>query len=113
MEAYFQKESQRFTLKLDIRSGTDFQKEVWKYLLSIPYGKTTTYSRIAEDLGDRKAVRAVGRAVGANPIGIIIPCHRVIGADGDLTGFAWGINRKKTLLNLENPGTYGVQASLF
>jgi len=113
MEEYFAGTRKQFELKLDIRSGTDFQRNVWQYLLGIPYGKTTTYSRIAEDLGDAKAVRAVGRAIGANPIGIIIPCHRVIGVDGSLTGYAWGVSRKKKLLELENPGDYGVQSSLF
>ena len=113
LEEFFAAKRKQFELKLDLRAGTDFQRSVWQYLLEIPYGKTTTYSRIAEDLGDAKAVRAVGRAVGANPIGIIVPCHRVIGADGSLTGYAWGLSRKKKLLELENPGDYGVQSSLF
>lgn len=113
LEAYFNRKIQKFDLRVDLRSGTEFQREVWKYLLAIPYGRTTTYSRIAEDLGDRKAVRAVGRAVGANPIGIIVPCHRVIAIDGKLTGYAWGIERKRKLLHLENPGAYGEQSSLF
>jgi methylated-DNA-[protein]-cysteine S-methyltransferase len=113
LEEYFTKGHERFDLKIDIRSGTDFQREVWRYLLGIPYGQTTTYSRIAEDLGDKKAVRAIGQAVGANPIAIVVPCHRVIAVDGDLTGFAWGIERKRKLLELEKAALYGVQQTLF
>lgn len=113
LEAYFKKELESFDLKLDFRNGTDFQREVWKYLLGIPYGQTVSYSRIAEHLGDKKAVRAVGQAVGANPITIIIPCHRVIAADGELTGFAWGVERKRKLLELEKEKLYGVQTTLF
>jgi methylated-DNA-[protein]-cysteine S-methyltransferase len=112
LEEYFLKGREQFDLKLDIR-GTDFQKEIWQYLIGIPYGHTVSYSRIAEDIGDKKAVRAVGRAVGANPLGIIIPCHRVIGIDGELTGFAWGIERKRKLLELEKASLYGTQQSLF
>lgn len=113
LEEYLNKERESFDLKIDLRSGTDFQREVWKYLLAIPYGQTVSYSRIAEDLGDRKSVRAVGQAVGANPVAIIIPCHRVIAADGALTGFAWGIERKRKLLQLEKEKKYGVQSTLF
>ena len=81
--------------------GTPFQKAVWNELLKIPYGTTTTYAAIAAALGKPKACRAVGRAVGANPICIIIPCHRVIGSSGELTGFAYGLDVKRTLLSCE------------
>jgi O-6-methylguanine DNA methyltransferase len=82
--------------------GADFQMKVWKELTNIPYGKTRSYSDIAKSLGNPKSARAVGNACNRNPIAIIIPCHRVLGADGALTGYAGGIERKKFLLNLEN-----------
>ncbi|HAZ22397.1 MAG TPA: cysteine methyltransferase, partial [Firmicutes bacterium] len=85
--------------------GTTFQKSVWHELLKIPYGTTTTYATIATAIGNAKACRAVGRAVGANPIFIIIPCHRVIGSSGKLTGFAYGLDVKRFLLGCE--GSYG------
>lgn len=113
LEEYFAQKRKSFDLRVDIRQGTGFQREVWQYLLGIPYGQTRSYSRIAEDLGDKKAVRAVGRALGANKVGIIIPCHRVLGADGTLTGYAWGTERKRQLLQLESGGNYGLQTSLF
>ncbi|HWE56448.1 MAG TPA: methylated-DNA--[protein]-cysteine S-methyltransferase [Acidimicrobiales bacterium] len=81
--------------------GTDFQKDVWRSLLAIPYGTTTTYGTIAERIGRPTYSRAVGAAVGANPVGIIVPCHRVIGVNGSLTGFAGGLDRKTALLALE------------
>lgn len=81
--------------------GTSFQKSVWNELLKIPYGTTTTYASIATAIGNPKACRAVGRAVGANPIFIIVPCHRVIGSSGKLTGFAYGLDVKRTLLDRE------------
>jgi AraC family transcriptional regulator of adaptative response/methylated-DNA-[protein]-cysteine methyltransferase len=86
--------------KLDLH-GTEFQIRVWKQLMRIPAGKTTTYGDIASTLGDRKLARAVGSAIGANPIGMIIPCHRVLAADGGIGGFRWGIGRKKMLLEEE------------
>lgn len=113
LDEYFKGQRQRFELPLDIRQGTEFQQAIWRLLLEIPYGKTVTYTQIAERWGDRKAIRAVGGAIGQNPIGIIIPCHRVIGADGSLTGFAWGVERKRQLLQLEMPGIFGKQAALF
>ena len=79
-------------------AGTDFQRRVWEILLTIPYGETTTYGAIARQLGDRMSAQAVGQAVGRNPIAILIPCHRVVGAKGQLTGYAWGIERKQRLL---------------
>ncbi len=81
--------------------GTDFQRAVWQALMSIPYGTTRSYRDIAEQIGHAKAVRAVGAANGANPIPVIIPCHRVIGADGSLTGFGGGLDKKRYLLDLE------------
>lgn len=97
---YFDGIRERFDLKL-FTDGTDFQKNVWKELLNIPYGSTITYSELASKIGDSKAVRAVGAANGQNPISIIIPCHRVIGADGKLVGYGGGIEKKKWLLDFE------------
>ena len=82
-------------------AGTPFQRDVWQELLRIPYGKTTHYGAVAQRIGKPSAVRAVGAANGRNPISIIIPCHRVIGADNDLTGYAGGLQRKEALLRLE------------
>lgn len=82
--------------------GTKFQEQVWKALTKIAYGDTVSYGDIASDINNPKAVRAVGAAIGKNPISIIIPCHRVIGSDGKLTGFAGGLSTKEFLLNLEN-----------
>ena len=83
--------------------GTDFQKKVWKELLEIPFGKTASYQEVTNKLGDPKAIRAVANANGKNPLWIVIPCHRVIGSDGSLTGYAGGLWRKKWLLDHENP----------
>ena len=82
-------------------AGTDFQKKVWKELLNIPYGQTKTYKEIAKAINNEKATRAVASAIGKNPLMIIIPCHRVIGSDGNLRGYAYGLDIKKTLLELE------------
>ena len=98
---YFEGKRKNFTVKLDWE-GTNFQKRVWTYLLTIPFGKTTSYMNIAKALGDEKSVRAVGTANGQNNIAIIIPCHRVIGSNGSLTGYAGGIWRKDWLLKHEN-----------
>jgi methylated-DNA-[protein]-cysteine S-methyltransferase len=97
---YFAGNLQAFDLPLAPR-GTEFQQSVWSALLEIPYGQTTTYSTIANKIGRPAAVRAVGAANGANPIPIIIPCHRVIGANGSLTGFGGGLDVKRQLLALE------------
>jgi methylated-DNA-[protein]-cysteine S-methyltransferase len=97
LRAYFAGDLKQFELRLDT-GGTPFQRRVWTALLSIPYGATTTYGRLAQQLGDPRAVRAVGLANGRNPISIIIPCHRVIGADGSLTGYGGGLPRKRWLL---------------
>lgn len=109
LEEYFNGSKKEFNLKLNPQ-GTDFQKRVWKELLLVPYGKTRTYLEQSKQLGDVKAIRAVASANGKNPIWILIPCHRIIGSDGSLTGYAGGIWRKKWLLEHENPST---QQSLF
>ncbi|MBA3550745.1 methylated-DNA--[protein]-cysteine S-methyltransferase [Patescibacteria group bacterium] len=85
---------------LDVQ-GTSFQKKVWKLLQSIPKGKTSTYGALAKQLGDTKLSRAVGTAIGNNPIGYIIPCHRVIKSNGELSGFRWGVDRKRAMLSFE------------
>jgi methylated-DNA-[protein]-cysteine S-methyltransferase len=100
LSRYFAGELQRFTLKFDT-GGTAFQKAVWQALTSIPFGETRSYAEIARQIGRPKAVRAVGAANGRNPISIIVPCHRVIGANGKLTGFAGGLKAKEILLGLE------------
>jgi methylated-DNA-[protein]-cysteine S-methyltransferase len=100
LKEYFAGQRKRFDLPLDFH-GTDFQKSVWQALLAIPYGETRSYGQIACQLGNEKAVRAVGAANGKNPIAIIAPCHRVIGASGALTGFAGGLEAKQFLLDLE------------
>lgn len=102
LEEYFKGERLNFDLTLNPK-GTDFQLKVWKELLNIPYGKTRTYLQQSKTLGDVKAIRAVASANGKNPLWIIIPCHRIIGSDGSLTGYAGGIWRKKWLLAHENP----------
>lgn len=102
LHQYFQKKRRIFELPLKPQ-GTDFQKMVWRALQDIPYGGVATYSEIARKIGRDKAARAVGLANARNPLPIIIPCHRVIGADGGLTGFAYGLQMKETLLQLETP----------
>jgi methylated-DNA-[protein]-cysteine S-methyltransferase len=100
LHAYFDGQLRAFDLPLKT-DGTEFQQTVWRALREIPYGETTTYSTIAKQIGKPAAVRAVGAANGANPIPIVIPCHRVIGASGSMTGFGGGIDVKKRLLALE------------
>ncbi|WLI30903.1 methylated-DNA--[protein]-cysteine S-methyltransferase [Pseudomonas rhodesiae] len=100
---YFAGRRDRFELELEF-TGTDFQKQVWRALLTIPFGETRSYSQIAQQIGNPSAVRAVGAANGRNPISIIAPCHRVIGASGGLTGFAGGLEAKQYLLALEDRG---------
>lgn len=100
LHAYFQGTLTHFTLPIKTE-GTSFQKSVWEALTAIAYGETKTYQYIARAIKNEKAVRAVGAAIGANPISIIIPCHRVIGSNGKLTGFAGGLETKATLLGLE------------
>lgn len=102
LEEYFNGERTDFSLKLNPQ-GTDFQKRVWNALLAIPYSKTTSYLQLSKDLGDVKAIRAVANANGKNPLWIIVPCHRVIGSDGSLTGYAGGLHRKQWLIEHESP----------
>jgi methylated-DNA-[protein]-cysteine S-methyltransferase len=109
LNEYFEGERNEFSLKLN-PEGTDFQKRVWGKLLTIPYGKTTSYLQLSKNLGDVKAIRAVANANGKNPLWIIVPCHRVIGSDGSLTGYAGGLGRKQWLINHESPNK---QQSLF
>lgn len=111
LTAYFAGELTQFALPL-APQGTPFQQEVWAYLQTIPYGRTTTYGAIAEALGKPNASRAVGAANGRNPIAIIIPCHRVIGSDGKLTGYAGGLKIKEALLGLERNGRLGTTQQL-
>ena len=103
---YFEGKITYFTFKLN-PSGTEFQQKVWKALLEIPFGKTISYLELSKQLGDVKAIRAVASANGKNPLWIVVPCHRVIGTDGSLTGYAGGLWRKKWLLEHENPTNQG------
>ncbi|WP_373350510.1 methylated-DNA--[protein]-cysteine S-methyltransferase [Acinetobacter bereziniae] len=100
LNEYFQGHRTQFDLALDF-AGTEFQQKVWQALLTIPFGETRSYKQIAEQIGNVKAVRAVGAANGKNPISIIAPCHRVVGANGKLVGFAGGLENKDVLLKLE------------
>ena len=109
LSEYFDGKRTHFELQLNLQ-GTEFQKKVWNSLLQIPYGKTTSYANQAKQLGDIKAIRAVASANGKNPLWIIIPCHRVVGTNGSLTGYAGGLWRKKWLLNHESSAK---QTSLF
>ena len=101
LKEYFGGKRQIFSIKLDLL-GTDFQMRVWKELEKIPYGKTVTYHELAERIGEPKAFRAVGQADAKNPVSVIIPCHRVLGNDGKLVGYAGGLQRKKWLLEHEH-----------
>lgn len=109
LEEYFKGKRTYFNLKLNPK-GTEFQQKIWNELLEVPFGKTRTYLEQSKKLGDVKAIRAVASANGKNPIWIVIPCHRIIGSNGSLTGYAGGIWRKKWLLEHENPSA---QQSLF
>ena len=100
LDEYFAGTLRQFSVLLDLR-GTAFQREVWELLREIPYGETCSYSQIARALGRPGASRAVGRAAGTNPVAIIVPCHRVIGAGGELVGYGGGLERKRALLELE------------
>lgn len=102
LKEYFDGKRTKFDLKINPQ-GTDFQKGVWDELLNIPFGKTLSYLELSKRLGDVKAIRAVAAANGKNPLWIVVPCHRVIGSNGDLTGYAGGLHRKKWLLNHESP----------
>lgn len=109
LQEYFEGKRKDFDLILS-PEGTNFQRRVWTQLQKIPFGKTTSYQQMANQLGDPKVIRAAASANGKNPISIIIPCHRVIGSDGSLTGYAGGLHRKKWLLEHENPSS---QQTLF
>jgi methylated-DNA-[protein]-cysteine S-methyltransferase len=111
LQEYFAGKRTLFSLPLD-PVGTEFQREVWNILSGIPYGETMTYAGIAKQMGNPKAVRAVGAANGRNPISIVVPCHRVIGSSGELTGFAGGLEAKATLLSLEGVKRGKVQIEL-
>jgi methylated-DNA-[protein]-cysteine S-methyltransferase len=102
LNEYFEGIRKQFNLKLNPQ-GTDFQKRVWKQLEQIPYGKTWSYLELSKQIGDIKAIRAVAHANGKNPLWIIVPCHRVIGSDGSLTGYAGGLPSKQWLLEHESP----------
>ena len=104
LEEYFSKKRKDFDIPL-LMAGTDFQKSVWEGLIQIPYGTTTSYLDLAKSIGNEKAVRAVASANGANAISIFVPCHRVVGSNGMLTGYAGGLDVKEKLLTLENGNT--------
>jgi methylated-DNA-[protein]-cysteine S-methyltransferase len=104
LQAYFAHRRRDFDLAIDGSDGTPFQQRVWHALRSIPYGATVSYGTIARTIGQPSAVRAVGGAIGRNPLGIVLPCHRVVGSDGRLTGYTGGIERKLALLQLEQGG---------
>src|SRR4051812_8330652 len=101
LDDYFAGKRDSFDLPLDLQGGTAFQQSVWQALLAIPRGGTTSYGVLSQRIGKPAAVRAVGAAVGRNPVSIVVPCHRVLGADGSLTGYAGGLDRKSALLRLE------------
>lgn len=109
---YFQKSRVKFDIPL-LLVGTEFQKSVWEQLLGIPYGRTDTYLGLSKKLNNIKAIRAVAAANGANAISIIVPCHRVVGSNHELVGYAGGVEVKKKLLRLENPAMYAEQLKLF
>jgi len=106
LSEYFKGDRQIFNIPLNPK-GTEFQQKVWKELQNVSFGKTASYQQIANALGDPKVIRAAASANGKNPISIIIPCHRVIGSDGSLTGYAGGLHRKKWLLQHESPVKQG------
>ena len=103
LDGYFAGKRQHFDVKIYLK-GTDFQNKIWQKLQEIPYGKTISYTALAQEAGHPKACRAAGSANGKNPVAIIVPCHRVIAADGGLGGYAYGVEVKKALLNIEKNG---------
>lgn len=113
LDEYFAGKRETFDLPLDFSEATDYHRRVWQELLNIPYGRTTSYQFIAERLGDKNAIRAVGQANRRNPIAIVVPCHRVIAKNGDLQGYFYGLDFKRKLLALENPKSFGEQGALF
>ncbi|MEO6903753.1 MAG: methylated-DNA--[protein]-cysteine S-methyltransferase [Bacteroidia bacterium] len=112
LEEYFKGIRKEFGLKLN-PTGTEFQKKVWKELYSLPFGRTVSYLEISKRIGDSNASRAVGNANGNNPISIVVPCHRVIGASGKLVGYSGGLTKKEWLLMHEKEIEYGKQTTLF
>jgi methylated-DNA-[protein]-cysteine S-methyltransferase len=104
LDEYFAQRRTRFDLPLDMACGTEFQRSVWQELTAIPFGHSASYAALAQRIGKPRAVRAVGAANGRNPLSIVVPCHRVIGASGALTGYAGGLQRKAFLLTLEGLG---------
>ncbi|MEO6131091.1 MAG: methylated-DNA--[protein]-cysteine S-methyltransferase [Saprospiraceae bacterium] len=112
LKEYFSGIRKEFDLKLDFGVAPDFHKEVWKMVKIIPYGRTRTYGEIADIIDHQNAFRAVGHANGMNPLPIVIPCHRVIGKDGNLTGYYYGLELKRWLLSHESPGQYMKQGDL-
>ncbi|TGE15278.1 methylated-DNA--[protein]-cysteine S-methyltransferase [Hymenobacter elongatus] len=110
LHAYFGRELREFSLLYDVPGGTEFQRRVWQVLVGVGYGRTASYLALARQLGNAGAVRAVGAANGQNPLAIVWPCHRIIGANGQLTGYAGGLPRKRWLLAFEQPAA---QAELF
>ncbi len=113
LEEYFSGTRKVFQVPVDFSDAPFFYQEVWNTLMCIPYGKTRSYHDVAKRLGNYKAVRAVGVANAKNPIPIIVPCHRVIGKNGSLVGYAYGLKIKKQLLHLENPSQFNEQGVLF
>ncbi|MES2690450.1 MAG: methylated-DNA--[protein]-cysteine S-methyltransferase [Bacteroidota bacterium] len=111
LEEYFSGERTHFDLPFS-QEGTAFQQSVWEMLLQIPFGETTSYLQLAIKMGDEKTIRAVANANGKNKLALVIPCHRVIGSDGALTGYAWGLKRKQLLLDFEGK-TSGKKLTLF
>jgi methylated-DNA-[protein]-cysteine S-methyltransferase len=103
LDQYLAGERDTFDLTTELRGGDAFQQKVWALLDEIPRGATTTYGELAERLGDKQLAQLVGKAVGSNPLSIVVPCHRVVGKDGKLTGYAGGLKRKQFLLDLEEP----------
>lgn len=102
LDEYFAGTRRQFELSLDLTAGTPFQRKVWRELDAIPYGETTTYRQIAANIGRLDRIRAVGAAIGRNPVPIVIPCHRVVASDGNLTGYLGGLHRKQALLDTED-----------
>jgi methylated-DNA-[protein]-cysteine S-methyltransferase len=105
LQAYWAGERKAFDLPLDVSWGTPFQQSVWRQLLTIPYGHSCTYADVARAIGKPLAVRAVGTAIGRNPLSVVVPCHRVLGAQGQLGGYSGGLDRKRDLLALEQANT--------
>ena len=113
LQEYFTGQRTTFDIQPDFEGATPFNVKVWNALLEVPYGRTTSYGALAEKIGSPKGYQAVGLANKHNPIAIIVPCHRCIGKNGDLTGYFYGLDMKRALLQMENPSSFGVQGSLF